>query len=174
MEVPCGSRWEYIIFTMLYPFVSPFPLQLHTTLYLQLRETCNDCICSETAGLKNLGNEEPTNRLPGSLLFNGVIGNVWITAECLPCAEACRHQRATQILQAVSFQKACVWGGHVAVPHVYPVYMYFPEVSFLQAPVFTRMEMLQCKESNAISLCSNWEDIYVCANTARAFRMIWS
>lgn len=48
-------------------FCFPFPLQLHTTLYLQLTDCCNDGICSETAGLKNLGNEGPPNRLPGSL-----------------------------------------------------------------------------------------------------------
>lgn len=56
----------------------------------------------------------------------------------------------------------------------YPVNRDYPGGSFSEAPVCARMEILQCKESKAVSLHSNCEDIYVCANTARAFRMIWS
>ena len=115
---------------------------------------------------------DPQTGCQAVCLFSGVIGNVQIAAEGLPCAEICRHQRATQILQAISFRKARVWGEHVEVLSSYPVNRDYPGVSF--SPIFTRMEILQCKESKAVSLHANWEDIYVCANTARAFRMIWS
>lgn len=40
-------------------------------------------------------------------------------------------------------------------PSSYPVNRDYPGVSFSEAPIFTRMEILQCKESKAISLHSN-------------------
>lgn len=37
----------------------------------------------------------------------------------------------------------------------YPVNQDYLGVSFSEAPIFTRMEILQCKESKAVSLHSN-------------------
>jgi len=83
------------------------------------------------------------------------MGNVRIAAEGLPCAETRRHHRAAQILQAISCRNAHVRGAHVEVLSSQPVNQDYTRVSFSEAPIFTRMEILQCKESKAISLHSN-------------------
>lgn len=83
------------------------------------------------------------------------MGNVRVGAEGSPWAETRGHQRATQILQAGSFRRARVRGEHVEALSSYPANRDYPGVSFSEAPVSTRMGMLQCKESKAISLHSN-------------------
>lgn len=59
---------------MLDPFVSSFPLQFLSTLFLMLTDCCKEGVCNERAGLKNLDTGGPQNRMPARLL--GVVGEV--------------------------------------------------------------------------------------------------
>lgn len=155
MDVPCGSRREYITFTMLNPFVPLSPSQAHIALYLQLTECCNGGICSETAGLKNLGNEGRPNRLPGHLFVQR--GNQE-PANCCRGLAPCRNLQASKSSSnspshGVS-ESPCARRTRGSA-ELLPSEPGLPGVSVAEAPVPSRMEMPQCKGSEAISLHSN-------------------
>lgn len=52
-------------------FCFAFPLAAADKALLQRRACCDDAICSDTAGPKNLGDEGPPDRSRGSLFVRG-------------------------------------------------------------------------------------------------------
>lgn len=137
-------------------FCFPFPLAVaHATRCCSLGLAATTVFAVKQQGWKIGVMGDPRAGCRAVCLFTGVIGNVRVAAEGLPCAETRRHHRATQILQAIPFGKARVRGERVEVLSSCPANRDYPGVSFSEAPVFTGMEILQCKESKAISLHSN-------------------
>lgn len=92
----------------------------------------------------------------------------WVRCELLQRLSWCWHHINQIILESLSERRRR--GCAELLPHE----LGLPRDKLSKALIFPRVEVLQCKGGRAACLHSNWGDIYVCANTARAFCMIWS